>query len=135
MVGRLGAEPEVQAEFARHLCVLASGFIEKAVSEIFTDYARRNSSPAVARYVAARMDNVQNMKCGKLLELVGEFSPEWRASLEDYVEGERKDAVDSIVSNRHQIAHGESVGITYHQISRYYEKAAEVVDFLQVTTA
>ncbi len=43
---------------------------------------------------------------------------------------ELKDAIDSIVSLRNRIAHGESVGITYIRILEYYQRANRVIDFL-----
>ena len=48
-----------------------------------------------------------NAKMGKVLELVGCFSNEWKEELQDATEGELKDAIDSVVSNRRQIAHGQ----------------------------
>jgi hypothetical protein len=41
---------------------------------------------------------------------------------------ERKDAVDSVVSLRNSIAHGQSVGITYIRVLRYYEQIQKVID-------
>jgi hypothetical protein len=59
------------------------------------------------------------------------FDPLWAESVEQFMGDERKDAVDSIVNNRHQIAHGRSVGISYVTIKKYYEKAVEIVDFIE----
>jgi hypothetical protein len=38
-----------------------------------------------------------------------------------------KDAVDSVVSLRHTIAHGGTVGVTYQTIGGYYERVKKVV--------
>lgn len=67
---------------------------------------------------------------GKILELVGSFNPEWEAELRAAVEGQLKDAVDSIVANRHRIAHGESVGLTFVRIKEYYRNALEVLEVI-----
>ena len=73
---------------------------------------------------------VGNPKAERLLIFVGFFDPNWRNQLEEYISGERKDALDSIVNLRNDIAHGKSVGITYDRIKRYYDNGREVVEFI-----
>jgi len=51
--------------------------------------------------------------------------------MESFVAGERKDAVDSVVANRHQIAHGQDVGLTLIRIMGYYAHVSETIDFLE----
>lgn len=52
-------------------------------------------------------------------------------ALELATEGRLKDAVDSVVSNRHQIAHGRSVGLTFVTIQGYYAGVVEVIDLIE----
>jgi hypothetical protein len=47
-------------------------------------------------------------------------------------QNKRKDAIDSIMANRHQIAHGKDVGITVARVKEYLEKVVEIVDFIEV---
>ncbi|MBF0553199.1 MAG: hypothetical protein HQK96_01435 [Nitrospirae bacterium] len=47
------------------------------------------------------------------------------------VKGERKDAIDSIVANRNQIAHGEYVGLSLVLMKNYYKNASEVLEFIK----
>jgi hypothetical protein len=67
----------------------------------------------------------------RILNLVGQFDPDWEKELRIATEDEPKDAVDSVVANRNRIAHGEDVGITFGRVSRYYDNAKLVVDLLQ----
>lgn len=131
LAGKLQDDPELLSHWARYLCVLASGFLEVSVRAIFGEYARNMATPQVARYVEKQLKGFQSAKMGSILELTGAFSPEWRDSLEDACAGEPGDAVNSIVTNRHQIAHGADVGITYHAIKRYYERSLKVVETLE----
>lgn len=124
-------KPELLAHWSRYLCVLASGLLEVAVQSIFGAYAKDKASPQVAAFVQARLRGFQNPKMGNILELVAAFSLDWRERLEDLSDGEPGDAVTSIVANRHSIAHGSSVGISYVQIERYYKNALLVVDMLE----
>ena len=67
----------------------------------------------------------------KILDLVGEFDLDLRHELEKATEGELKDAVDSVVSNRHQIAHGQDVGINFSTIRQYWEKVIRVIEQIE----
>lgn len=44
---------------------------------------------------------------------------------------EIKDSVDSIVDNRHQIAHGKSIGIGYVTVNKYYGNVVKAVQVLE----
>ncbi len=66
----------------------------------------------------------------KILELAHLFNPQWESQIKVATDGQLKEAVDSIVANRHKIAHGDDVGITYTRIRDYYLNAVKVVDLL-----
>ena len=121
---------ELQAHWARYLCILASGFLETSVRAIYGQYARTRAAPYVANFVDGELKRFQSPKMENILELTKSFSPSWEERLRGAVEGERKDAVDSIVAVRHNIAHGRPVGITYHTIRGYYENAIKVVELI-----
>jgi hypothetical protein len=125
------ADPEAAADFARHLCVLVSGYLERSIVELLLDQTRRTSGPRVQHFVESQVERFMNAKCGKILELFGSFSTEWRTDLEGYLVDERKDAVDSVVALRHQIAHGRHVGVTLVQIERYYQVIKTVVEHFE----
>jgi hypothetical protein len=122
---------ELQSQWARYLCILVSGFLETSVCAIYGEFARKAASPYVANFVKCELDSFQNPKMGKILELTRAFNPLWADELETATEGELRDAVDSIVANRNQIAHGRDVGITYTRIKNYYEGAIKVVDLVE----
>lgn len=72
-----------------------------------------------------------NLNAEQLLRFVSAFNVDWRNQLEDFITGERKEALDSVVANRNNIAHGESVNLTYARIRDYYRYICQVVDFLE----
>jgi hypothetical protein len=122
----------MQAHWARYLCVLTSGLLESSVRILFAQYARTVSHANVARFVDEELERFQSAKMANILGLAREFSEAWADQLESDTVGERKDAVDSIVANRHLIAHGEDVGISYVRMKDYYRSAVEVIDLLRV---
>ena len=130
-ISAFSGNPELQSQWARYLCVLVSGFLEVSICATFNQFVRNSASPQVANFVKRELDGFQNPKMGKIIELTRAFNPEWANELETATEGELKDAVNSIVANRHNIAHGRDVGITYTHIKNYYEDAIKVVDRIE----
>jgi len=124
-------DAEAQSHWSRYLCVLVSGFLENSVRITYTEYARKCANPSVADFVESRLRQFQNPKMGTILELAGGFSQEWRQRLEKDTTGQLSESVNSIVGNRHKIAHGESVGLTLHTLLQYYGDALKVVDLLR----
>lgn len=122
---------EVQADFAKYLCILVSGYVEVAVSELAIEHCRTRAAPTVHTYAASQLERLQNLNAERLLQVVGSFNPQWRTTLESFMAGQRKDALDSVVDLRNKIAHGESVGVTLNRIRGYYTSIKEIVDFLE----
>ncbi len=125
------ADTYLQSHWARYLCILVSGFLETSVRIIYRDYAKNKATPQIANFVEGKLEDFQNPKMEKILQLTGLFSKEWENDLRRETEGELKDAVDSIANNRNQIAHGGSVGISYSQIKSYYDRAIKVIELIE----
>jgi hypothetical protein len=128
------ADLEIQADYAKYLCVLVSGFFENAVVALVLHYAEQRSAPEIASFVERQLDRWTNPNTEKVLALFGSFSSDWRTELEGFLVDERKDSVNSLVSLRHKIAHGESVGTSLSQVRAHFKVVLEVVDFLSELT-
>lgn len=124
------ADIEVQADFARYMCVLVSGFLENALVALVLDVAQARAAPEIAFFVERKLDYWTNPTVEKVCQLLGDFRPDWRAAAETYLVDERKAAVNSLVALRHKIAHGESVGTSMSQVRAYYTAAQEVIQFV-----
>jgi HEPN superfamily RiboL-PSP-like protein len=124
---------EIQSHWSRYLCVLVSGFLENSVELCLSEYSRRAANNEVANFVSARLRGFQNPKMGAILELLGSFNADWRTRVEAATEGQLSDSVNSIVGNRHRIAHGESVSLSMSSLASYYKDAVAVIDLLQRT--
>lgn len=122
-----------RAMIARHVCVLASGLVETVVRDHLIHFTR-NTKPKseLVRYVEQSLDRFQNPEFARILDVVGRFSPAWRQALEQ-VDDSVKSAINSVVSNRHLIAHGRDSGISLRQIEEYFHRIRSfVVDFRMV---
>lgn len=121
---------EIRSDFARYLCILVSGFIENAVKILATEYCRARSQPPVGNYAGSQLGRLRNLNSERLGQVLGSFERAWRDEFVNFLEGPRKDALDSVLSLRNQIAHGESVGLTYVRMQEYYSRVKEIVSFL-----
>lgn len=130
-ISALSEDLELQSHWSRYLCIRISGFLEVSVRAIYGEYAKEKAAPYVANYVESQLKNFQNPNWEKILNLARSFNPGWADNLESATEGELKDAIISIVTVRHSIAHGGSGGITYRRIKDYYENAVKVVELIE----
>lgn len=125
-------DPELLSHWARYFSVLAAGLLQNAITEVYTEYVTRTSSGPISNYARSRLATIQNPKADKFIEVARNFDAAWAAGLQSFLGDEgRKEAVDSIMNVRHQIAHGKDVGITYARISEYLKKAEDVIEFIE----
>jgi len=127
------SDVELQSHWSRYLCVLVSGFLENSVELCLSEYTRRGTNPVVANFVSAKLRGFQNPKMHAIAEIFGSFNPDWRTQIELATQGQLSDSVNSIVGNRHKIAHGESVSLSLGSLTAYYRDAAAVVELLEKT--
>jgi len=131
LVEQMRLDEEVLSHWAKYLCVLTSGFVENALRLILHDYAIKHANETVASYVSARIEGLTNLNNERIVQLLGSFSPTWRDTfLGAARSAEQKDAIDSVVANRHLIAHGRSVGLTLARMKGYYVEISQAVKII-----
>jgi hypothetical protein len=120
-------EIELRADFARHLCVLVSGFIDQTIKNYTLEYVRKRSSETVTNHVSRSIVNLTNLKAEKLVSHLLSFDANWKPALDTLVADERKAAVDSVVALRHGIAHGKPGDVTIARMNGYYGEVGKVM--------
>jgi len=126
------ADIELQAHWARYACVLAAGLLENAIVDLYSDFVGRNAQKPVAHYATVQIAKIQNPKTNRFAEVARSFKSSWADDLEKFVEQNgRKEAIDAIMANRHQIAHGKDSNITVAGVSAYLDKSEEVLEFIE----
>ena len=122
---------ELKSHWARYLCVLVSGYLETSVRAIYSEYSSKKASKNVANYVNSSLKRFQSPKMGNILQLTEAFSRQWAEELENATDGKLKESVDSIVTLRHNIAHGRDSGVSYARIREYYQSAIKVIELIE----
>lgn len=129
-----GGDIELLGHWGRYLCVLTAGFLENSLQEVYGEFVGRASSPQVTRFAVARLARISNPKAGRFIETAESFDPDWAAELKVFLDDDnqrRRNAINSIMNNRNQIAHGGSVQISVGRVREYLPGCVEVVEFLE----
>lgn len=127
-----GSNVELSSHWAKYLCVLAAGFLENAIQDVYSRFVRLSASEPVQAYAISRLDEIKNPKTRRFIEVASSFRRSWGEELGQFVaEDGRREAIDSIMQNRHQIAHGGDSGITVARVRDYLDKSVQVVEFIE----
>lgn len=121
------SDDELQAELARYLCILASSLIEERCRECAFAFAGVRSAPEIARFVRAQMKRLRSPSTGNIRDFFSGFDPERANGWYDGLADGQRDAIDSIVANRNQLAHGTSVGLSLGMLTSYRSRADEAM--------
>ena len=129
-----GGNIELVGHWGRYLCVLTAGFLENALREVYSEFVRNAASPQVASFATKRLEDISNPKARRFIETAHSFDPIWASDLESFLneDGERRrNAIDSIMSNRHRIAHGEGAQVSVGRVREYLPWCIQVGEFIE----
>lgn len=130
------SNPSDQSEWSKYLCVLVSGFIEESLRVMLEEYTKTHSQPNIQNFVEKQIESITNCKTIRILEILRKFSQGWADDFSNQIQtqslttDEIKNSIDSVISNRHNIAHGRNVGITYATMCNYYNSIKKAVVIL-----
>jgi hypothetical protein len=131
------SSPADQSEWSRYLCVLVSGFVEESLRVLLEEYSKNHASQIIQSFVSSELKEITNCKAGKITSILRKFDPAWETNFLNEIQtnsrvvDEIKNSIDSVITNRHLIAHGKSVGINYSTISNYYSNVKRAVAILE----
>jgi len=118
---------QVQSEIAKYICVLSFGFIEISLRDIICQYCSVRAQPPIVEFVDQKVLRDMSLRQERIWEMIGSLDQEKREYLEKNIDDKLKDDVQSIVNNRHQIAHGENPGLSLDRMKRYHKGACEFI--------
>ncbi len=122
----------LQSEWAKYLCIVCAGFLENALQELYSEFADVAASEPVARFVKRELSFIQNPKSDRFIEIAKSFKEEWAKDLNDFMDKNGgNSAINSIMSNRHNIAHGKDSTITLSLLKDYFQRALKVIEHIE----
>lgn len=122
-------DDELKSHLANLLCVRISGLIENYLKSRISDYSDKKVPKQISRYLSLKFADITNLKESKLHDVLGQFSGEWQSGFDTFIKNNQqlKSSLDSIITNRHNIAHGKHVSLTLKTVKQYYEDVQKVI--------
>ena len=123
----------LRSHLTKYICVLCSGFIENSVYHTFSDLADNHCPPSVVlTYTKSQLFKIQNANSEKIRALAKSFNPDWHDTIRDFLQEENRGAaINYILKDRHNIAHGRNSDITILKLEDYLNKTVEVIQFIE----
>lgn len=125
-------DDELKSHWAKYLCILTSGLIENTLKFLIEEYLKNTSAPNVRNYVRINLQNITNLKYGKITNFLECFSADWKTKFESIIKEKEVAALDSIITNRNNIVHGQNVGLSYSYMKKYYDEIKNVLTILEL---
>lgn len=122
---------ETKAHLSRYLCVRTSGYLENVIRFLIANYCDGTSPQSISNYVVKRTKYITNLDYNKIRSLLSEFNTEWSIGFETVITDQQKSSINSVVSNRNSIAHGNNDSITFRDMCQYYKDTKEVCEILK----
>lgn len=125
----LGMEnDEIKSHLAKYICVLISGHIEKSVKLIINEYVYHKANKAISDYVNVSLSKSTNYNFEKICQLLFKFNNDWGKALKDQTTEKEIHSINSIIANRHLIAHGENSGISFVLLNEWFKDTNHVLN-------
>ena len=123
-----------QSDYAKYLCILVSGYLEKSITSKLMQYCSSKSNNRVSRFAESKLKRMTNMKYEKILELLKSFDPSWGDAFEEKIDDKKRDQINSLVGLRNAVSHGGDNSITLKNIEDIFDTIKDVVnDFYNST--
>ncbi|MEI6896593.1 MAG: HEPN domain-containing protein [Psychromonas sp.] len=137
---------ETQADNAKYLAVLVSGYLEQAIKEILLQYASSISAKPISKYIKETWPTSKNMTATNIESILEQFNEGWSKEFSDWLkvtkkrEGrgnrkeDRKGDINSIVKWRNYIAHGQeskTTGVTLVSVKEKFITIKDLVSLIE----
>ncbi|WP_313562635.1 HEPN domain-containing protein [Diaphorobacter nitroreducens] len=125
-------EGERIGHWGRYACIACTGYIEVALRLVIQTHVHQKATPEIHAYVVRDLEGVQNPKAERFVAVLRCFSDRWASEMESFFAANQqvKDAIDSLMANRHLIAHGRPCSISLGRVTEYLEQAEKAIDFV-----
>ena len=122
--------PEMLSHWAKYLCVVTFGLLESSIKEIYGDYAKNKSNTEIHNFVRASIKTSRNPSWEEIISIARKFNVDWGENLQS-VDDQISSSVNSVVSLRNRIAHGEDTNITLHSMKEYYKDIKKAIQIIE----
>ncbi|MCP1232034.1 MAE_28990/MAE_18760 family HEPN-like nuclease [Acetobacter indonesiensis] len=107
-------DPEEQADWAKYLSVLISGYIEQSLKEILLEFVSRHETSRLEKYISDTWPDSRNMRISNIESILKCFDSGWSIEFSSWINSKEnyKSEINSLISSRNDIAHGKEANTT-----------------------
>lgn len=127
---------ETQADNAKYLAVLVSGYLEQAIKELLLHYTSQGTRQQISKYIEKSWPISKNMNSENIQKILNQFDSTWSDEFNTWLgqDENRKGHINSIVEWRNSIAHGQESktnGVTLVSVRKAFSTVSDVVSLIE----
>ena len=122
-------DEELQSTLIKLFCVRTSGLLEVFIKTRISEYSKGKVPKEINRFLTSKFKDITNLKSTRFVDVLESFSDEWAIKFRDYLDQheQEKISLDSLITQRHLIVHGQSSNIGSSSMLQYYEDVKHIV--------
>jgi len=125
-------DPKIASMLSSYFVVFISGIFEDCVEHLFIERVSKIQDNEIENLVKELIAiQFRNPEYGNIKKLVSTLNPKYGENLRSKVNDKNIDGLNSIVTNKNQVAHGEISNATLQDIETYYENALKIFEELE----
>jgi hypothetical protein len=121
----------VVAQLANYACILSASYLERAMVDVASEYCEKRAVPAVSTFVNAQLGRFPNPRAERVRNFVSSFGEPIRTQFASIFTDEIQTAIDSVVSNRNNLAHGRNATVTFSMLKAWDNQLRKFVHALK----
>ena len=125
-------DEEVKSYLVKLLCVRTAGLLEVFLKTRISEYSKDKVPNEINRFLTSKFKDITNLKSSKLEDILTSFSVDWGEKFKDYLNDheQEKTSLDSVIAQRHNIAHGQPSNIGSVSMVQYFNDVKSIVVYL-----
>ncbi len=125
-------DEEVKSYLIKLLCVRTAGLLEVFLKTRISEYSKDKVPKEISRFLTSKFRDITNLKSSKFEDVLNSFSVDWGEKFREYLDGheQEKSSLDSVIAQRHSIAHGQPSNISSASMVQYYADVKSIVAYL-----
>lgn len=136
IIEQLNAFDKSRSYLTNYALIRAAGTAESVYRSIVADYFSRHGDARIDRFLdSAIRRGASSVTYKNMKALLKKFDEQWSQDFEDHVKS-RSDheqlvgSSNSLVSNRHAFAHGQSLSTSFSDVKKYYLDVVKLIKIL-----
>ena len=127
-------DPKLASMLSGYLVVSISGIYEDCIEHLFIQRAGKNNDKGIQNLIRTLIDqHFRNPNYENIKKLVGALGYKQKKLIQNMAKTNKKsiDGLNSIVTNKNNIAHGEASNATLKDIKGYHQDTLKIFEVLE----